>query len=1631
MGSSGVLDIVVRAETDAAQAKMDQLAQTIQQKIAQEGIAAFDTFAEQSERAFAGIEVEAGKRMAGVERAFDSLGVMSGRSFESQAAAIVAAFERIKDASGELAGDDVARAKTAMEARLEALKKRYEEIGGAAKSGLGQAEQASQQLDGAMSRLGVQSSAQVKARIQGIIADYRTLKDSGVLSAQQLNTAHGNMVAAITKVTNSYRNAKAGQEGHTTAVTRGQAALGNMRGSLSELVSTYVSLYAAQRVFTSIITAYRDADKAAFNLKSSVASANREFSNTGTLEDWQSRLSRLHEELQVVSESDLSAAAAKTIDMTKRLGFSADQMEEVIRRTADLSAGKMDLSDGIERVTAAMRGEAEASEMLGLTLSETYVKGWHEAHNAQGKAWASLTDMEKAQVRFQVFLQQTASNTGKAAESINTFDGALRAIGASLSDSVAKNENLQGALKELAEYFRDNRQEIAEFSAVIVNAVASVIKFAVHNKELVLALAGLLAAAKTVTVLTDAFLGLVYAGRILKELKLASTVAGWLSKFPEVAAGLARVVTGAKTAAAAIMALGSGPVAAILALVAAATGAGLAIAKLSKEQAAAKKIWDQAADTQEKADAAIREYARSLGYVVADEADFRQRVTEGSIDLKKKTAATQGLSSANKALGESYQDIGERGKANLERVGEAYDFAAKQAKALAATESEGAARAVAINEEKHRTLTTLAKSIAADQIAAINSSSAEESAKADQTAGVHKQLKETLKGLLQERIKDLRSALDEAISEEKRYAQVVRDSEKSTADLLRDIRREGMDSTQKYYDIKKQGAELAAEAEKQLALGTKEGIDNAIKLATEGQSVAKSMVSAGKEAVGLNTAMADASSLASRLGEVLQKAGTEGMKQSHQDVETLIEKLQQANKEMAELEKKSLNILISVDAKSVTEAKAAIDALDGKKTESTHGVTDNTADVLAAINRLNGHDTSSTHTVYKREVSTYATGGGVPRDVPAMVMPGERVFDPDTAARYAPLLRAVNALQIPAYATGGLVFRPFIRGMVPGVGDEDSEPVMLKEGSFVVRKAAVARHGALLDAIQAGGVRGYASGGFVLPDWVNRLYQPCFATLPADPVAPTPLSVSLAVPAAFRAMTTPVAGPAGGMTSRGAAAVSRLDGLRQSGALKFASGGSLDETLADIALERRRTQQDYDEAVSDAKASHDDGLAALLAQERDDLDAIAATLADALAQLQAALAEAQTAYATALAEADAAKKEADAAAQTSYAESAAEEKAEWEEKKAELAAAVKEAQDAYAAWKKKGQDEKPGYGVSTFSASNGLVHNSSRTKQVVWKDYSESGQKALADYEAEGKDLRQAVAAAQKELASLGNFRVSDDTTEALADALAEAKTELAASKSSALSEYQSAVAEDAAGKAEATTQAAADTATAQDQAKADAAELDKEMADTLAGLKKDFDRAMEDLAIEEARARANADEEKGYTVSGFSQWLRDGGPVSLANLRRYAAGGFVGAPGLLGRLARFAGGGEVPAVPGSVAGQDSVLAALTPGEGVINPQAMGRLISGRALAALNNLDYLDFLDELPRYRDGGVVGGAKAAKEAVAGLSSVASGDGGGQSYTATLNLNVGGKTFQARAKNDVARDLAATLRRHGVNVK
>ncbi len=160
-----------------------------------------------------------------------------------------------------------------------------------------------------------------------------------------------------------------------------------------------------------------------------------------------------------------------------------------------------------------------------------------------------------------------------------------------------------------------------------------------------------------------------------------------------------------------------------------------------------------------------------------------------------------------------------------------------------------------------------------------------------------------------------------------------------------------------------------------------------------------------------------------------------------------------------------------------------------------------------------------------------------------------------------------------------------------------------------------------------------------------------------------------------------------------------------------------------------------------------------------------------------------------------------------------------------------------------------------------------------------------------------------------------------------------------------------------------------------------------------DYKRSIQDLEIEWKRGLQELmTSMSGLNVSGFSHWL--------------SQGGVVGAP-----LA-FAKGGVVPDIANAPSSSDTVPAMLTPGEFVLRRDAV-RAIGLAELTRLNSLDasIIGSLRQVLAFADGGLVPGATTRSQELPNLGAI--------------TLDIGGRSFEARMTQGVARSLRRELSR------
>jgi hypothetical protein len=171
------------------------------------------------------------------------------------------------------------------------------------------------------------------------------------------------------------------------------------------------------------------------------------------------------------TSAEFKQAAVVASTLTNNYGLTAQQLQTLIKRSADLAAVQgLSVVDATNRVTSAIRGEAEAAELLGLTLNSDAIKAIAEMTDQQRKNFETLDTLTKAQITYREFLRQTAAAEGAAAKAaadgLTTYDqagAAFNRLGVEAGNSIDPiGKGLAGAFRSaadaVAEFLRQQRQ---------------------------------------------------------------------------------------------------------------------------------------------------------------------------------------------------------------------------------------------------------------------------------------------------------------------------------------------------------------------------------------------------------------------------------------------------------------------------------------------------------------------------------------------------------------------------------------------------------------------------------------------------------------------------------------------------------------------------------------------------------------------------------------------------------------------------------------------------------------------------------------------------------------------------------------------------------------------------------------------------------------------------------------------------------------------------------------------------------------------------------------------------------------------------------------------------------------------
>jgi hypothetical protein len=140
---------------------------------------------------------------------------------------------------------------------------------------------------------------------------------------------------------------------------------------------------------------------------------------------------------QVLEAANLMGTLSRNYDLT------AQQIQQLIQVSADLAAvNGISLADASQRVAAAMRGEAESAEVLGLTMNDAAI--------GINKLGSSATEAEKAQFRLNALLEQSAFAMGEAEAQANSTTGQVQQLANRVQDAAVNFVEMTGPVGDVA-----------------------------------------------------------------------------------------------------------------------------------------------------------------------------------------------------------------------------------------------------------------------------------------------------------------------------------------------------------------------------------------------------------------------------------------------------------------------------------------------------------------------------------------------------------------------------------------------------------------------------------------------------------------------------------------------------------------------------------------------------------------------------------------------------------------------------------------------------------------------------------------------------------------------------------------------------------------------------------------------------------------------------------------------------------------------------------------------------------------------------------------------------------------------------------------------------------------------------
>jgi hypothetical protein len=247
--------------------------------------------------------------------------------------------------------------------------------------------------------------------------------DGALKALQAIERNTGEAAASLQKFGQAAQQAETRTKGLDDGLTKLGAGAGSAVAGIAKLGSAYVN---QERQLDSLRRQYGDAGSEIIDFTEHLQDSTR-YSNDAARD-----------------------AASLAAVLTTQYKLSTQQVEDLLARTADLAqTSGLSFVDAAERTTSAIRGEAESAERLNLTLSQSQVAAYAAAQ-AQIDNASGLDQAAQAQLRYQLFMEQSTYAQGAAGAAAQTAAGQTQQLVNQLQDGAQALGGFLGPAGEVA-----------------------------------------------------------------------------------------------------------------------------------------------------------------------------------------------------------------------------------------------------------------------------------------------------------------------------------------------------------------------------------------------------------------------------------------------------------------------------------------------------------------------------------------------------------------------------------------------------------------------------------------------------------------------------------------------------------------------------------------------------------------------------------------------------------------------------------------------------------------------------------------------------------------------------------------------------------------------------------------------------------------------------------------------------------------------------------------------------------------------------------------------------------------------------------------------------------------------------